>query len=413
MRIQRWFGRTAVAAITAAAVLVGTAGVAFADPALGFTDFQATAWWATPVQVASDFGVFEGFPNGTFQPNGTITRAQFAAVLDRVAGYPAPTTVTSAGFADVAATDWFAANVDALVNAKVIHPSDYTDGDFAPNSPISRAQMARWIGRVLAQEGVPLQDIGSLKPIQVVPESTLKLLGSKPNVPYSALKFAATTVPAKAAVATFPDLPPATHGYKSIMLAAAYGVIGGFPNGTFQPNASATRAQGAKMMSVLVNELAPRGAALPTINDLEAVLQGYLGVLTTAEQALPKTGVTPNAVYQALVKGGIARYATKYAITGPGGAVPFGIPVALRQRQPLIQYDSYTVPACEPVFVGARVAETNCVVGVVAHLWSGGVVSSVPMDYGYFAYFVDGTGGWRLSDAASYWDTPQWFKQGN
>ena len=413
MRIQRWFGRTAVAAVTAAAVLAGTAGVALADPALGFSDFHATAWWATPVQVASDFGVFEGFPNGTFQPNGTITRAQFAAVLDRVAGYPAPTTVTSAGFADVAATDWFAANVDALVNAKIIHPSDYTNGDFSPNDPISRAQMARWIGRVLAQEGVPLQDLGSLKPIQVVPESTLKLLGSKPNVPYSALQFAEVALPTKAANVTFPDLPATAPGYASIMLAAKYGVIGGFPNGTFQPNASATRAQAAKMMSVLVNELAPTGAALPTTADLTAILQGYLGVLTTTEQALPKTGVTPNAVYQALVKGGIARYATKYAITGPGGAVPFGIPVALRQRQPLIQYDSYTVPACEPVFVGARVAETNCVVGVVAHLWSGGVVSSVPMDYGYFAYFVDGTGGWRLSDAASYWDTPQWFKQGN
>lgn len=413
MRIQRWFGRTAVAAVTAAAVLAGTAGVALADPALGFSDFQATAWWATPVQVASDFGVIQGFPNGTFQPNGTITRAQFAAVLDRVAGYPAPATVTSAGFADVAATDWFAADVDALVTAKVIRPADYPGGKFGPNDPISRAQMATWVGRVLAHEGVPLQDLGSLKPIQVVPESTLQLLASKPSVPYSDLQFAGMTLPAKAAGATFPDLPPATPGYKSIMLAAAYGVIGGFPNGTFQPNASATRAQAAKMMSVLVNEIVPTGAALPTTNDLEAVLQGYLGVLTTAEHALPKTGVTPNAVYQALVKGGIARYATKYAITGPGGAVPFGIPVALRQRQPLLQYDIYTVPTCESVFVGARVAELSCVVGVVAHLWSGGVVSATPMDYGYFAYFVHGANGWRVSDTASYWDVPPWFRSAN
>ena len=39
------------------------------------------------IETWSDYGVLKGYPDGTFQPNGTVTRAEFAVVLDRIMGY--------------------------------------------------------------------------------------------------------------------------------------------------------------------------------------------------------------------------------------------------------------------------------------------------------------------------------------
>lgn len=54
---------------------------------LGFTDAgDIPAWHWGKIAALKEAGVFKGFPDGTFQPNGELTMAQLAVLIDRVLG---------------------------------------------------------------------------------------------------------------------------------------------------------------------------------------------------------------------------------------------------------------------------------------------------------------------------------------
>ena len=68
--------------LAAAALAVGmclsSAGASY------FTDVSPNAWYYDAVTECSDYGLLNGYQNGTFRPNATITRAECAALLDRM-----------------------------------------------------------------------------------------------------------------------------------------------------------------------------------------------------------------------------------------------------------------------------------------------------------------------------------------
>ena len=407
MRIQRAI-QAVVAVVTAGTLLVGAAGVAFADPAAHFSDFQASAWWATSVQLAADLGVLQGFPNGTVQPNAPVTRAQFATMLARAAGYGVPKTVGTDGFTDVSTSDWFAPYVDALTSAGIIKVADYPTDAFAPNANITRGTMATWIGRVLKQRGVPLADLGALAPMTVLPEGALQAAAPKPgeNPVYASIHFASTPLPAKASAQTFTDVTAATPHEADIMEAARYGVIDGFLGGTFRPNADATRAQAAKVIDVLINELA--GTSVPTLATLESALGGYLNIISKVEKSTSTSGTTTSQqVFGRFLSDGIQGYAAKWAVTGAGEPVA-GI-VSARTHKSLVIYSDFKVQGCKPIFAGAQVAEADCVVGVRAYTAQGPVLPAAS-NYGWLVYFVRSGQGWLISQTTSYFDVPPWFQ---
>lgn len=407
--MRSWFARS-LAAMAAAAVLAGTAVPAFADPAAHFSDFQPSAWWAPSVQLAADLGIIQGFPNGTFQPSTPITRAQFATVLARAGGYALPKTPNSAGFTDVPASDWFAPYVDALTSAGIIKAADYPSKDFSPNADITRGALATWIGRVLRQRGVPLADLGTLAPMTVLPEGALQAAAPKPgeNPVYASIHFALTQLPAKASTQTFTDVTAATPHEADIMEAARYGVIDGFPGGTFQPNADATRAQAAKVIDILVNELAGSGSSTPTAKTLEAAVTGYLNIISKVEKSTPTSGTTTSQqVFGRFLSDGIQGYAAKWAVTGAGEPVA-GI-VSARTHKSLVIYSDFKVQGCKPIFAGAQVAEADCVVGVRAYTAQGPVLPAAS-NYGWLVYFIHARQGWLVSQTTSYFDVPLWFQ---
>jgi len=54
---------------------------------LGFTDAgDIPGWHWGKIAALKEAGVFAGFPDGTFQPNGELTLAQLATLIDRVLG---------------------------------------------------------------------------------------------------------------------------------------------------------------------------------------------------------------------------------------------------------------------------------------------------------------------------------------
>ena len=100
-----------------------------------FPDVQ-DHWGAAYIGKAAERGLFTGFEDGTFRPDGTVTRGQFVTVLWRMAGKPAPTEPCP--FEDVAADAWYA---DGVAWA---HEKGYVNGrtetTFDPDGSISRQE---------------------------------------------------------------------------------------------------------------------------------------------------------------------------------------------------------------------------------------------------------------------------------
>jgi hypothetical protein len=108
------------------------AAVAYALPA----DIQGH--WAE-AQISDWFnrGLAEGYSDGTFKPDSTITRAEFAAMVNRAFNF---TETGTTSFSDVSSNKWYAKDVSIAVAAGYI--AGYSDGTFRPDNRITRQEAA-------------------------------------------------------------------------------------------------------------------------------------------------------------------------------------------------------------------------------------------------------------------------------
>ncbi len=168
-----------------------------------FSDIPSGYWARGDIDALLAAGDVTGFPGGTFQPDGALTRAQFVKMLDGVLGLPAGSG--TGGFTDVSASDWFAPYVTAAVQAGLVQ--GLTATTFGPNQTVTREQMAVLLARALKLTGS-----GSL---------------------------------------TFTDASQIdSYATASVQAAVAAGYLTGFPDGTFQPQGATTRAQAAKVLAM-------------------------------------------------------------------------------------------------------------------------------------------------------------------
>ena len=130
--------------------------IAAADP---FTDIAESGYYKYIIGAA-DAGIIAGYPDGSYRPNNTVTRAQFITMLYRAAGSPEvkSTTLKFADASEVAKD--FAAAVAWGVENRVI--AGYGDNTFRPNQSISRAQMATFMYRYM--KNVIGYNFGEVKP---------------------------------------------------------------------------------------------------------------------------------------------------------------------------------------------------------------------------------------------------------
>ncbi len=118
-----------------------------------FSDVASDAWYAQAVSFVVGEGLFTGTSDTTFAPMDDMNRAMLATVLYRLAGSPAVTE--DAGFADVAAGEWY---TDAVAWASANGIVTGYDGLFAPNDNVSRQQIATMLYRYASAEG---QDVSA------------------------------------------------------------------------------------------------------------------------------------------------------------------------------------------------------------------------------------------------------------
>ena len=118
-------------------------------PLGAFGDLTATAWYHDGVHYCVEKGLMHGISADKFLPDGSVTRAQLAAILWRLEGNPAP--VSTAGFSDVADGAWYAGAVRWAADSGVV--KGYADGRFRPNDAVTREQMATLLYRFAGYKG--------------------------------------------------------------------------------------------------------------------------------------------------------------------------------------------------------------------------------------------------------------------
>ena len=106
---------------------------------LSFSDVPEDAWYHDNVMDAANNGYVSGMGDGTFNPLGSTTRAQFAAMIANAMGYEADPDVESA-FPDVADDYWGKAAINFCYQNEII--TGYDDGTFQPEKTITRQEAA-------------------------------------------------------------------------------------------------------------------------------------------------------------------------------------------------------------------------------------------------------------------------------
>ncbi|HEY9697177.1 MAG TPA: S-layer homology domain-containing protein [Trichocoleus sp.] len=103
-------------------------------------------WARACILAIAERRIMNGYPNGTFQPDGNLTRAEFAVLMPIVFPDARPVRDPIA-FVDVPANHWAYSGIQqAYVNGWF---SGYPDGTFQPNQPISRPQVISVLGTAL------------------------------------------------------------------------------------------------------------------------------------------------------------------------------------------------------------------------------------------------------------------------
>ena len=118
-------------------------------PTLPFTDVKSGDWFYEAVQYVYDKGMMTGVSADRFAPASTTTRGMIVTILYRLENEPAVSG--GSAFTDVENGAWYADAVAWAAANDIVNGTSATT--FAPNSPITREQMAAILYRYAAYKG--------------------------------------------------------------------------------------------------------------------------------------------------------------------------------------------------------------------------------------------------------------------
>lgn len=190
--------------------IVAGFGASQATAASNLTDINGH-WAQSQIENLITKGVISGYPDNTFKPGNTITRAEFMVMVNRTFSF---TNTTTINFKDVQPTDWFAAEIGKAQAAGYI--SGYPDGTMKPNNQISRQEAAIMIAKAAKLD------------ISVGADLNFKDAAS---------------------------IADWSRAYIAAMVKANY--LNGYPDGTFQPDKSIQRAEAAVILNAVIKTAPP------------------------------------------------------------------------------------------------------------------------------------------------------------
>ncbi len=185
-------------------------------------------------------GYINGYPDGSVQPDGNITREEIAAILYRVKykAYDEPFIATGKIFPDVSASRWSVSEIEFMTNKGVIY--GYPDGEFKPSRNLTRAEFAALIRR-----------------------------------------FTGLTKPRNENI--YPDLEETHWAYEDIMILTEAGLLQGYEDGTIRPQREISRAEVMTVVNKILgrcpDESYVKGLDFNPFNDLNKDTWHYVTVL--------------------------------------------------------------------------------------------------------------------------------------
>ena len=177
-----------------------------------FADLSENAWYYPSVREMVSYALMNGTSKTSFSPDQTLTRAMLVTILWRMEGEP---SVMPSGFRDVPSGKWYSAAVDWAADVGVI--TGFPDATFRPDVPVTREQAA-----VILFRYAPVMGRSNTE---------------------------------RARENTFSDGAKVSgYALEAASWAFACGIVTGYPDGTLRPDATASRAQIAKMIVTFLNE---------------------------------------------------------------------------------------------------------------------------------------------------------------
>ncbi|MEC0230676.1 S-layer homology domain-containing protein [Paenibacillus alba] len=174
---------------------------------ISFTDLPAAHWAGNLIHKFAAIGVVQGYENGTFEPDGKVTRAEFATLISRVFeidGKP----VRNLTLNDLN-KHWAKTVIEKLANLGILN--GYEDSSFKPDATISRAEMVAIVSRIVNMRSVQQENTSSFADIH------------------------------------------SSFAEEQIKEASKAGIISGLGDGQFHPNSPATRAEALTAIMNILN----------------------------------------------------------------------------------------------------------------------------------------------------------------
>ncbi|MBO1269182.1 peroxidase family protein [Arthrobacter cavernae] len=184
------------------------------EPVTVFSDVPPSHQFFEEISWLADRGITTGFPDGTFRPLDSVSRAAMAAFMFRFSGSPEFTPPAVSPFADLPTNHMFYKEITWLLQSGIT--TGFPDGTFHPELAVNRKDMAAFLFR----------------------------LADKPDF----------TAPA---VSPFSDMTPSSQFFLEVSWLAQSGITTGFPDGTFHPFEPVHRDATAAFLFRFNNEFGP------------------------------------------------------------------------------------------------------------------------------------------------------------
>lgn len=117
------------------------------DNVKSFSDVKAKVWYKESIDKAVSNSISGGYPDGTFKPDSPITRAEIASLITRIGKFDTAESGSSASFTDVSKDKWYFSSVISAKNNGIIN--GYPDGSFKPEGKATRAEVAVMVSNYL------------------------------------------------------------------------------------------------------------------------------------------------------------------------------------------------------------------------------------------------------------------------
>ena len=124
---------------------VSASAASTARKATDFKDYDRTAWYAEAVSAAVDNGLLYGKSSTTLDPNGDMTRAEMAAIINRSFGCYKAADISQ--YKDVSKDKWYYKDVALAVQMGTYNGRSASS--MAPDAPISRQEAMTVVARAL------------------------------------------------------------------------------------------------------------------------------------------------------------------------------------------------------------------------------------------------------------------------